>query len=525
MSILILNLNVLISVFLLAVLLVAVWLWWSQRRTWKLAKQFPGPKPLPIIGNLLHFKVHNDNFLNNILDVSKTYSPTFRLWMGPKLLIFFTEPDDFEVILNHPNVISRSFSYKITEKFFGQGLFNSRKEIWRRHRKIMNQIFNPKLVQSYVKTFNQESKILINLMEEHSDGNKFDVLDYMRVITLDIIVQTILGINMNIQMNDRKNVIDSMQALKKWAHLGLADPLYWIKNYIPFLNTRYNSIKSICHQMRQFSTNVINKKLNELKEEEKISPNYCFETEQATGFRFKSFLELVLMSSENNCELLKMLEIQDETVMLMTTGTNNTAFMLSCILMLLGLHQDVQQRVVDELVGIFDHDIHRDTTIEDLREMNYLHQVIKEALRLYQVTPIIGREVEGEDINVNGCTVPVGASVFLLFHAAHRDPRLFPDPNKFDPDRFSPGRRRGEHKYSFNPFSGGPRNCIGMRYARMVMQFVLSTILKHYQVLPGNSREDMEHLTMEATLHITKGYNIRLRSRNWVVTSLQDGQG
>nr|XP_054759898.1 cytochrome P450 4c3-like [Lytechinus pictus] len=104
--------------------------------------------------------------------------------------------------------------------------------------------------------------------------------------------------------------------------------------------------------------------------------------------------------------------------------------------------------------------------------MSYVNCVVKESLRLMPTVPGIVRNLE-DDIIVDGKVVPKGTSIFVNIVGVHRDPEQFPDPARFDPDRFLPDNSAKRHPFAFIPFSAGPRNCIGQRFAMMEVKVIL----------------------------------------------------
>lgn len=145
----------------------------------------------------------------------------------------------------------------------------------------------------------------------------------------------------------------------------------------------------------------------------------------------------------------------------MFEGHDTTAAASSFFLSLMGIHQDIQEKVVQELNDIFG-DSDRPATFQDTLEMKYLERCLMETLRLFPPVPIIARELK-ENLKLTGgkYTVPAGATVVITTFLLHRQESIYPNPTKFDPDNFLPERQANRHYYAFIPFSAGPRSCVG----------------------------------------------------------------
>lgn len=141
---------------------------------------------------------------------------------------------------------------------------------------------------------------------------------------------------------------------------------------------------------------------------------------------------------------------------------------------LLAQNQEDQKKCTEELDDIFGDD-DRAPTMNDLRGMRYLEMCIKETMRLYPSVPLIARRIS-EDIPMGKRILPAGSDVIILPYATHRLPHIFEDPEKFNPERFSPENCEKRHPYAFLPFSAGPRNCIGHKFAIIEMKTVISKV-------------------------------------------------
>jgi cytochrome P450 len=159
---------------------------------------------------------------------------------------------------------------------------------------------------------------------------------------------------------------------------------------------------------------------------------------------------------------------------------------------MLAINYDIQEKLQNEIAGIFAENTDRDATMEDLANMKYLECCVKETLRLYPSVPLITRE-HTEDIVIRDHVIPAGTEIALFIYGQHRNPEDFPNPNCFDPDRWMSKRCFKRNPYAYVPFSAGPRNCLGQKIAGMEPAgVVLSTILRNFNIRTDMPRDVME---------------------------------
>jgi cytochrome P450 len=170
--------------------------------------------------------------------------------------------------------------------------------------------------------------------------------------------------------------------------------------------------------------------------------------------------------------------ICDELVLFLLAGHDTTSTVLTYALWALGHRPELQQRVAAEADALGD----RRLTNEDVPQLRYTVQVLHEALRLCPPAPAVGRTAMA-DIEVDGYRVPAGTVVIVAIYAMHRDPALWEDPLRFDPDRFSPERSKGRDRWQYLPFGGGPRACLGDHFAMLEASLALATILRRAEVV------------------------------------------
>ncbi|KDR13646.1 cytochrome P450 4C1-like [Zootermopsis nevadensis] len=266
---------------------------------------------------------------------------------------------------------------------------------------------------------------------------------------------------------------------------------------------RYKECIDIVHQ---FSENIIRDRLSEDAETLENNTDLPFSELHDSEVRRKNMDSLGLLMKK-----LRKDDLQNNVDALVFAGHDTTYAALSWAIQLLGEHTDVQEKVYEEMVQIFDGS-NRSPTKQDLLEMKYLERVIKETLRLYPSGPTVGRKTR-KDIQIGEYTIPAGASIWIEIYFIHRNPKYYPHPEEFNPDNFLPERVRDRHPYAYLPFSAGPRNCLGQRYAIMELKAVLSSIVRNFKIRSLKETKDLNPL-MGLTITPHGGVNIELTLRD-----------
>nr|XP_022910602.1 cytochrome P450 4C1-like [Onthophagus taurus]XP_022910603.1 cytochrome P450 4C1-like [Onthophagus taurus] len=222
----------------------------------------------------------------------------------------------------------------------------------------------------------------------------------------------------------------------------------------------------------------------------------------------QAFLDLFIeMSNKENA--LTDEEIREQVDTFMFEGHDTTTAAINWTLFLLGNHQDIQDKVYEEVNQVFQN--YENLTINSLNDLKLLERCCKEALRLYPSVPFIGRKLI-EDIKLKEYLIPAGCTISIQMVTLHRNPNVFPKPNKFDPDRFLPENTKNRHPYAYVPFSAGPRNCIGQKFAIYEEKIILAYILKNYRIISTQTEKTIKPM-MELILRPKDGLFIKLEPR------------
>jgi cytochrome P450 len=205
-------------------------------------------------------------------------------------------------------------------------------------------------------------------------------------------------------------------------------------------------------------------------------------------------------------------QLRDEAVTLFLAGHETTALALSHTLYALSKYPDVARRVHEELTRVVGD---RRPDASDVKKLEYTGWVLKESMRLFPPAWTTGRETT-EDVEIGGYHVPKGAQLLFSQWVVHRDPRWFPNPEAFDPERWKD--EASLPRYAYFPFGGGPRTCIGNHFAMMEATLLLALVVQRYRLdlLPGERLELKPSVTLRQK---GPGLRVRLFERRRAVTT------
>jgi cytochrome P450 len=171
-------------------------------------------------------------------------------------------------------------------------------------------------------------------------------------------------------------------------------------------------------------------------------------------------------------------QLRDEMLTLFLAGHETTANALTWTWFLLSQHPEVEAKLWDELDRVLEG---RAPEPKDLAKLPYTEMVIRESLRLYPPAPAVAREPVG-DVTIAGYRIREGSLLSVNTYALQRDGRFYTDPERYDPERFSPGWEERIPRYAYLPFGAGPRVCIGNAFAMMEARLILATVAQRYKL-------------------------------------------
>ncbi|XP_050722916.1 cytochrome P450 4C1-like isoform X2 [Eriocheir sinensis] len=479
-----------------------------RQKVW-LLDQLPGPKGLPLLGCVLEVACDNVELfrrLNSHCDMGGVV----RVWYGPEVLVLLSSPRAAEVMLTSQKNIDKSNLYQYLYPWLGTGLLTSTGSKWHSRRKLLTPAFHFTILNDFVEVFSRQSSKLVSKLRGKANGEPFDIFPIISLCTLDIICEAAMGRTVNSQDEEdseyvravkRMNYLLHRRMLKVWQHPDFMFRLLGLKK-------EHDACLEVLHK---FSRETIRER-KRLYSEAKKRPQECPEEERLLGGGKKrlAFLDLLLEASEDG-KVLSDEDIREEVDTFMFEGHDTTSSGINWALYFMGRNPELQARVQEELDSIFG-DSDRPATMEDLKQMKYLENCIKESHRILPSVPFFGRELN-EDLIIDNQRVPAGVTVLLMIFKLHRNAEQFPDPDRFDPDRFLPENVAKRHPFAYVPFSAGPRNCIGQRFAMMEEKVALSSVLRNFKVVSDIPESELQ-LLGELILRPRGGIPLRLLPRS-----------
>nr|CAD7602766.1 unnamed protein product [Timema genevievae] len=358
--------------------------------------------------------------------------------------------------------------------------------------------------------------------------------------------ETAMGTQLNAQEDTDSEYVNAVYDISEATINRALSP--WLHPDFIFQHTKMGRRYQECiQQLHRFTNKVIQEKKSLLAGATRVTDQSSDEDTSIGKKKRRAFLDLLLEASLQEGGLSDE-EIREEVDTFMFEGHDTTAAGISWTIFLLGIHPEIQVngppalvkyphfaatqsiqdnlnkqccckcctdccqvRVQRELDEIFQ-GVSRAATMQDVQEMKYLEQVIKESLRLYPSVPFIQRHLN-QDIKLDEYLIPAGTTLTFEIFFAHRNPKYFPNPDQFNPDNFRLENVQARHPYAYIPFSAGPRNCIGQKFALQEEKTILSYLFRHYSVRCLDKMEDVVTLA-ELVLRPENGIRVVLTPRD-----------
>ncbi|KAE9541693.1 hypothetical protein AGLY_003684 [Aphis glycines] len=426
---------------------------------------------------------HPKDLLPFFKEIFEKNGPVVHANITGRSYVLLNDPDDIKTLLSSTAYINKGPEYEMLKPWLNDGLLLSKGSKWHNRRKLLTNTFHFKTLDMYNPAVNKHARVFAkNLLDACADNKEISISEYVTLCSLDIICETIMGTEMNAQKGKSVQYVHSIKS----ACRSVIDRVFkfWLWNDLIYrISNSGRSFFTSIKVLHEFTDNVIKRKQLLLKnsENQKVQPEIKPEKN-----RPKSFLDLLLDVLNENPDQMTIKDIREEVDTFLFEGHDTSSIAITMTILLLGLHQDIQDHAREELYSIFG-DSDRDATMDDLNAMRYLDAVIKETLRLYPSVPSFTRELN-TTLQLKNYTIPPMTTMAIFPYVLHRNENIYPKPEEFIPERYI-------------PFSAGARNCIGQKYAMNQMKTVISTVLRNARIVSSGCKEDIK-ISMQLLIRI-----------------------
>ena len=329
----------------------------------------------------------------------------------------------------------------------GEGLLTAEGDHWKRQRRLAQPAFHHAKIESYAAVM---TGYAARMQEKWRDGEELDIHQEMMELTLRIVVRTLFGV----ETEDTESISRSLSAVMRNSS-GIRLILPGIFRWLPLPGTR--QLRNGVAELDRTVFRIISQR-------------------HAGGAESDDLLSMLMTARDEDGSQMDDRQLRDEVMTFFIAGHETTALALSWAWVLLSRNPQAERRLHEELDAVLSG---RPPELSDLPNLPYTECVVKETMRLYPPAWAIAREA-AESFDLAGYRIPKGANILMSQWIVHRDPRFFPNPEVFDPDRWSAGAAKLP-KFAYFPFGAGPRQCIGTAFAMMEAVLLLASIAQNFQ--------------------------------------------
>jgi cytochrome P450 len=398
----------------------------------------------------------------------------------------------------------RMMFYPVT----GYGLFTSGGDLWRRQRRLMSPLFHPAAVTGYADMMNA---VIARQLDRWHDGAVIDLSQEMTRVTMAVASKALFDADALDDADELGAAVRTMfhflseqgASTSLVARSALGGMLFTLGALPPWADAlRERAIVHLSTPLRWPTPK--SRRLHEAMALLDAKVQQFIDDRRRAGLTRRDILTALIAARDEDGGMMTDRQLRDEVLTLFIAGHETTATGTTWALSALARYPEVYRRWKAEAAALGG----RIPTAGDAPALGYTTGVFRESLRLYPPGFMLDR-VATEDVEIGGYLLPKGTLVILAVYALHRRPDLWPDPERFDPDRFSPEAEAARPKLAWLGFGAGPRVCIGAQFGTLEAQLLLTQIAQRFELEPLSL--DPVPAAFESALRPAKPILLRVR--------------
>lgn len=410
----------------------------------------PGPRRIFPLSGLFAYRKGPLPFFQNL---AQQYGDISYFRLGPQEAFFINHPDFIKDVLvtNHQS-FHKGLALQRAKRLLGEGLLTSEGEFHRRQRRLAQPAFHRARVASYAEVMTDYAS---QTRVGWRDGDTVDMSEEMMRLTLGIVGKTLFDADV---VSDAQDVGEAMTVVMDLFNI-ITIPFFELLQKLPL------------PQLRRFDN---------AKARLDAIIYRLIEERRRSGEDRGDLLSMLLLAQDTEGDGGQMTDeqLRDEVMTIFLAGHETTANALTWTWYLLSQNPGAEAKLheeIDEVLG------GRLPTFADVTQLKYTEMVLAESMRLYPPAWALGR-LALTDCEIGGYVVPRKSLVLMSQFVMHRDPRYFPEPLRFDPQRWTAEARELRPQFSYFPFGGGPRRCIGEGFAWMEGVLLIAALAQQWQM-------------------------------------------
>jgi cytochrome P450 len=434
--------------------------------------RFPPGPTYKMPGKLLRQFIHDP--INILLTIARKYGDISYFKLGSERVYLINNPDYIEkVLIYDQHNFKKGKRLQTAKAILGEGLVTSEGEFHNHQRRLIQPIFHPKQIMIYS---NIMTEYAVRMCNRWKGGTIVDISEEMMRLTLGIICKSVLNYDVESEAQEVGKALTTVRNYSK----RLQSPIGHVLNKIPILPAPKRArearkkldslVYGLITDRRQHEESDNNRRYNDLlsrlmqAQADHVSHNGVSSTSTSptSGFDGK-------MSDK---------QVRDEVMTIFIAGHETTSNALTWTFYLLSQYPNVERKLHDEIELVLENRI---PAADDIPKLRYTEMVLRESMRLYPPVWTMGRHVEN-DYSVGEYTIPAGSSILMSQYVMHHDPKYYEKLEEFNPDRWTDDFKTHLPRFSYFPFGGGMRGCIGEPFAWMEGVLIIATVAQEWSM-------------------------------------------
>ena len=469
----------------------------------EITKYPPGPK-YKMPGKLIRQFIHDP--IETVSTISQKYGEIAYFKLGPKQHVYLINNPDYieKVLIFDHKTFRKGKRLELAKALLGEGLITSEGDFHDHQRRLIQPIFHPTQIKTYGKIM---IDFAIRFRDRWKDGSTVDISKEMMELTLGIICKSVLNYDVE---SEAKQVGKWLTTTRNYSK-RLQNPIGHVLDKIPILpaprgaREAKNELDSLVYGL--------------------ISDRRRHQQEPDDNKGYDDLLSRLMQAQDSNLTgsgppnsaqsssgKMSDKQVRDEVMTIFIAGHETTSNALTWTFYLLSQHPDIEKKLHDEIdsvLGAMDSDnpiASKIPTVDDIPKLQYTEKVLRESMRIYPPVWAMGRTVEN-NYQVGEYTIPAGSSILMCQYVMHHDSRYYEEPEKFNPDRWTAEFKTHLPRFSYFPFGGGIRGCIGEPFAWMEGTLLIATFAQKWtmRLAPG------QRIKLDPAITLRPKYGMKMK--------------